>query len=191
MMKPTGEWRTARQLSWIGLAGVGTFGAFLVASIALARAMRNPALRDRIRGFNRRRLNPLTLRIAGNRTRIYAALEHTGRRSGRVYTTPVVAKPCGDDFVIPLPYGAGTDWCRNVLAAGTYALTWNSQRYELERPEVISQGTAVRAFPWVQRVIFKMGGITDCLVMHRASATQAALPSVEPNAAQTLGSPGH
>src|SRR5581483_3016652 len=83
-----------------------------VLPLAVVAAIISMALRF-IR-FNKHTLNPTTLKSAGHRTSIYAAVKHVGRRSGRIYTTPVVAKPLGDGFVIPLPYEASVDWCRNV-----------------------------------------------------------------------------
>ena len=75
----------------------------------------------RIRRFNRAILNPLMLRVADRFHGTYpAVVHHVGRRSGRRYRTPVVAQPIRGGFVIPLPYGTDTDWCRNVRAAGHF-----------------------------------------------------------------------
>lgn len=118
MKKDTKVRSVARTLLLTALGAVSAYAALLLGLIGLTRAMQNPTLRQRIRRFNRRALNPLTLRVVGNRTRVYAALHHTGRRSGRVYTTPVVAEPLNYGFIIPLPYGTDVDWLQNVLAAG-------------------------------------------------------------------------
>jgi hypothetical protein len=150
------------------IGGAVVMSSPIAAAIALARAMHNPRWRNSIRQFNRRTLNPLTLRMAGNRLRIYAALQHTGRRSGRRYTTPVVAEPLGDGFVIPLPYGNDVDWYRNVMAAGLCQLTWNGRTYRLDRPELIAPARALSVFPWVQRIIFTGGGIRQYIWLHRA-----------------------
>lgn len=48
----------------------------------------------------------------------FGVVRHRGRRSGRVYETPVNVFPTADGFVIALTYGTGTDWLKNVLAAG-------------------------------------------------------------------------
>ena len=103
-------------------------------------------LREKLIRFNKQTLNPTTFKIAGRRSSIYATLKHVGRRSGRAYMTPVVAKPLGDGFVIPLPYDTGVDWCRNVLTAGTCTLNWNEQEYTLEQPEIIQLSQALKAF---------------------------------------------
>lgn len=44
---------------------------------------------------------------------------HKGRRSGRMYETPVNVFRTGDGFVISLTYGAEkTEWVKNVVASG-------------------------------------------------------------------------
>lgn len=62
-----------------------------------------PRRRHFVRTFNKHILNPMMPAVAGRRHWYAAALHHTGRRSGRHYTTPVVAQPVPDGFVIPLP----------------------------------------------------------------------------------------
>ena len=139
---------------------------FFLIAIALGKAMQQKGVRDRIRRFNQRRLNPLTLRSAGTRSSDYAAITHVGRRSGHVYTNPVRALPFGESFVIPLPYGATTDWCRNVLAAGTCTLRWHGQEYLLEQPEVVPLAKVVSVFPLFSRITARANGLTQCLVLH-------------------------
>ena len=48
----------------------------------------------------------------------WASIEHVGRRSGRRYSTPVVATVKGDHLYVAVLYGEQSDWVRNVLAAG-------------------------------------------------------------------------
>jgi hypothetical protein len=159
------------------LAITSFIGAFFLLSIALARAMQTKELRDRIRRFNKQTLNPAALKIAGNRSGIYAALKHVGRRSGREYMTPLVAHPLGDGFVIPLPYGVDVDWCRNVVAAGKCMLTWNEQEYALERPEIIPTADALSAYPLSQKIIFRVGGVKQCLWLHKSEIPAEVMTS--------------
>jgi hypothetical protein len=141
-------------------------GLFLIV-IVWVRTMHQQGFRERWVWFNKQTLNPTTLKIAGRHSSAYAALKHVGRRSGRAYTTPVVAKPLGDGFVIPLPYEAGVDWCRNVLAAGTCTLIWNEQEYTMERPELIQPSVALRAFPFISKFLYTAGGIKQYLWLHQ------------------------
>ncbi|GAA4789645.1 hypothetical protein GCM10023200_25510 [Actinomycetospora chlora] len=92
---------------------------------------------EAVRRFNKHVLNPLMLRLAGRRHWYAARVEHIGRRSGRHYATPAVARPVPDGFVLPLPYGRDTDWCLNLLAAGRGAVTVDGARRDVVAPRVV------------------------------------------------------
>ncbi|MGW4351871.1 nitroreductase family deazaflavin-dependent oxidoreductase [Nocardia sp. NPDC004582] len=47
----------------------------------------------------------------------WAVILHTGRKSGNLYATPVLAFRQGDRIAIGLPYGPKTQWVANLLAA--------------------------------------------------------------------------
>jgi hypothetical protein len=71
-----------------------------------------------MRALNKRILNPIMMRTAGRRHWYAAAIRHKGRRSGKEYATPVIAQPTRQGgFIVPLPYGEGVDWLKNVRAA--------------------------------------------------------------------------
>ena len=95
-----------------------------------------------VRGINKRLLNPLMIRLAGRKHWYASVVEHTGRRSGKHYATPVVVERVPDGFVIPLPYGVGVDWLRNVVAAGHANVRTQGQRYRVVQPEIISAEAA-------------------------------------------------
>jgi hypothetical protein len=59
-----------------------------------------------------------------------------GRRSGQEYESPVGAIAIGDGFLIALPYGPETDWCRNVVAAGSASLAHEGRVYAVDSPEI-------------------------------------------------------
>lgn len=67
----------------------------------------------------------------------WAVVEHVGRRSGTAYSTPVLAWVEGDRLSIPLVYGAGSDWVRNVLAAGEFTLVRAGRRYSIAGPRIV------------------------------------------------------
>ena len=60
--------------------------------------------------------NPVQ-KVWAPRLRRMAIIEHRGRRSGKVYQTPVMAFVGNGSLCVVLNYGAGSDWVRNVLAA--------------------------------------------------------------------------
>lgn len=165
-----------RVLLGLLLAPIIVVGGLMLIVIVWMRTMHLQWFREKLIWFNKQTLNPATLKIAGRRSSVYATLKHVGRRSGRAYMTPVVAKPLGDGFVIPLPYDAGVDWCRNVLATGTCTLIWNEQEYTLERPEIIQPSEALKAFPLGSRLLYPAGGITQYLWLHQRKEVPETVP---------------
>src|SRR6516162_1894121 len=105
----------------------------------------NGSIQNAMRLFTRA-MRPLALRSAGQEGSNTSVVRHVGRRSGRMYQTPVVAAQHDDSFLIALPYGQRTDWLKNVLAKGSAAIVTNGHRYEVDRPEVISMAEATGYF---------------------------------------------
>jgi hypothetical protein len=63
----------------------------------------------------------ITNRLIGplvRRSRHYAEIEHTGRRTGASYVTPVFVFFGDRRGFVPLTYGPRTDWARNISEAG-------------------------------------------------------------------------
>ncbi len=85
--------------------------------------------------FNRRYWNPLFLRVAGH-VPWFAILSHVGRKSGRVYRTPVNSFRNDDAYIIALTYGPESDWVKNVLAAGSCELLTRGRRHRLSDPRI-------------------------------------------------------
>ena len=107
----------------------------------------NPRVRDSVRSFNKHVTNPAMMALAGRRYWYAAVIRHTGRNSGKRYSTPVVAITVSDGIVVPLPYGSAVDWLRNVLAAGSATITNKGRSYCVARPEVIDAANAEPQLP--------------------------------------------
>ncbi|MFC5750459.1 nitroreductase family deazaflavin-dependent oxidoreductase [Actinomadura rugatobispora] len=86
--------------------------------------------------FNRRVTNPIQ-RLWAPHLPYFALIEHTGRKSGRSYRTPVMAFVEGGTISVMLNYGAESDWVRNVQAAGSAGVRHRGRRYRLTDPRVI------------------------------------------------------
>jgi deazaflavin-dependent oxidoreductase (nitroreductase family) len=116
-----------------------------------------------------RLFNPLTARFAGSRWFALAGLvRHRGRRSGRAYATPVAARPTAGGFVVPLTFGEGADWYRNVQAAGGCVIRWRGMEYPLVAPEVVDWATVRSAFSPVERFLLPRFGITQYVRLQHA-----------------------
>jgi deazaflavin-dependent oxidoreductase (nitroreductase family) len=128
---------------------------------------RNGAIRGASRLFN-----PVALLFAGTRLMpLYGVIAHRGRRSGRIFRTPVVVRPAGDGFIVPMPWGESTDWYRNVRAAGGCDIRWKGRDYPLGRPEVIDAAAAQAEFGAFERAMMTRFGIDRCLRLHRRTGS--------------------
>ena len=117
-----------------------------------------------------RLVNPLVIWIAGRRWMpILGVLHHRGRRSGRMYQTPLGMRRLGDSFVMPRTFGEDAAWYRNILAAGGCSVTYLGHDYTLVAPEVIDYAAAAPAFPRYERLQFRLLGIDEFLRLRIAS----------------------
>jgi deazaflavin-dependent oxidoreductase (nitroreductase family) len=77
----------------------------------------------------------------------WVVIVHHGRRSGRVYRTPVVAFRRGRELAVVILYGERSDWVQNVLAGGAEVVR-GGRTYALSEPRVVSledAGTSLSA----------------------------------------------
>jgi deazaflavin-dependent oxidoreductase (nitroreductase family) len=90
---------------------------------------------------------PVARALAGRRwVPLWALIRHHGRRSGTAYETPIAVVPTTDASIvmIGLPWGAKTNWARNVMAAGGAALRWRGRDVELVHPRIVDGVEAER-----------------------------------------------
>lgn len=113
-----------------------------------------------------RRLNPFLRPFAMKGIGVLGVIDHRGRTSGRVYSTPVAVRQLGGDFVVPLPYGATTDWCRNVIGAGEATVRYRGRDYAVREPEVVGLDVADRAYGLL-RFALRLFGIRRFLLLRR------------------------
>jgi deazaflavin-dependent oxidoreductase (nitroreductase family) len=103
----------------------------------------------------------------------FGVLTHRGRRSGRIYRTPINVFRRGDDYLFFLTYGSDVQWVKNVLAAGSCSLETQGKVIQLIEPEVITD-PQLRAAPAAVRFIeSRIAGATRYLRMRRASELEA------------------
>jgi deazaflavin-dependent oxidoreductase (nitroreductase family) len=123
-------------------------------------------LAGRIFGLFTPILNRFVTRIAGRRyVPLYVLLRHRGRRSGRAYATPVVGMRVPGGFAIPMAFGEGTDWYRNIVASGGATMRQNGTEHQLGDPAAIDPDSAASPFPGWQRRLFRALGIRRFLFL--------------------------
>jgi deazaflavin-dependent oxidoreductase (nitroreductase family) len=108
--------------------------------------------------FNRRVTNrllgPLAPYLPG-----FGVVIHTGRKTHRLYRTPVNVFRRPGGYVIALTYGPDADWVRNVLANGGCILETRGQIVRLEQPRLF-RDEQLHAVPPPLRLIGRaLGGL--------------------------------
>jgi len=99
-----------------------------------------------------KQFNKLAVRLAGHRfLPLWAVLRHRGRKSGKEYSTPIAPIPGATTFLIALPWGRGTDWVRNVEAAGGCQIRWKGVTYECTAPTFVGKDVALAAATGMMR----------------------------------------
>ncbi|MDQ2683508.1 MAG: nitroreductase family deazaflavin-dependent oxidoreductase [Chloroflexota bacterium] len=86
--------------------------------------------------LNRYALNPVMRRLTPHLPG-FGLLHHTGRNSGRAYTTPINLFRHGDRVAIALTYGPDTEWVKNVLTAGGCTVVTRGKEIHLTAPELV------------------------------------------------------
>ena len=104
--------------------------------------------------FNKRVTNRFIEPLVA-RTSTFAIVEHVGRRSGRVYRTPINLFPCGDRYVAALTYGPEVDWVRNV-AAGPAGAELAGERYRIEDVQRAERGAIWHCLPRLTKPALRM-----------------------------------
>jgi deazaflavin-dependent oxidoreductase (nitroreductase family) len=110
---------------------------------------------------------PLAMRRAGTVGSNTSVIRHIGRRTSRIYETPIVAVEHDDAFLIALPYGERTDWLKNVLANGQATILTHGQTYEVDHPQVVPMSEATVHFGPKEQRLHRRFGVDSCLRLHR------------------------
>jgi deazaflavin-dependent oxidoreductase (nitroreductase family) len=90
----------------------------------------------------------------------FGILTHVGRKSGKVYRTPINVFRASAGFIIALTYSSQSEWVKNVLAAGGCELQTRGKKYQLSTPKVVHDPTR-RRFPIPVRVVLSIVGADE------------------------------
>jgi deazaflavin-dependent oxidoreductase (nitroreductase family) len=129
----------------------------VVSIVALLAILIVPLILVRFRkrslaAFHRVATNRVALRFAG-RLPGFGIVTNVGRKSGRLYRTPVNVFREPNGFLIALTYGRDSGWVKNVLAAGRCRLETRRVHYQLSSPVIVHDSTRRRFPPLVRTVL--------------------------------------
>jgi deazaflavin-dependent oxidoreductase (nitroreductase family) len=122
----------------------------------------------RHRHLANRFIDPLLLPVA-TRLPAFGVLTHVGRKTGRVYRTPINLFRRGDAYLFFLTYGSDVQWVKNVIAAGSCSVETGGRAVELVEPELITDPELRPAPPPVRFLERRIAGVTQYLRMRVAS----------------------
>ena len=121
-----------------------------------------------VRQWNKAGLNRVTRHIAPWMPG-FGVVVHHGRRSGRLYQTPVSVFAAEDGYVLALTYGPDTDWVKNVLAAGGCELRTGGRAVQLVPPRLFHDEARCGIRP-LERQVLRVIGVADFLSLKAAPA---------------------
>lgn len=117
--------------------------------------------------FRKRRLAKINIAFTNRITSLFAGwlpgfgiLTHVGRKSKKVYRTPVNVFRASNGFIIALTYSSQSEWVKNVLAAGGCELRTRGKIYQLSSPNVVRDPTR-RRFPVPVRLVLRVVGADE------------------------------
>ena len=117
--------------------------------------------------FRKRWLAKINIAFTNRITSLFAGwlpgfgiLTHVGRKSGKVYRTPVNVFRASKGFIIALTYSSQSEWVRNVLAAGGCELKTRGKQFQLSSPRVVRDPTRQR-FPIAVRLVLRIVGADE------------------------------
>ncbi len=126
---------------------------------------------QRLARFNRYVTNPIQRMWAGWLPS-FAIVEHTGRRSGKPYRTPVNVFSTNADgkpgVAILLTYGPDRDWLKNLTAAGGGRMRHNGKTFGIADPRVVSKAEAASQVTPRARRIFERLPFEQAVLLTKA-----------------------
>ena len=91
---------------------------------------------------------------------LFGILTHIGRKSGKLYRTPINVFRAPNGFIIALTYSSRCEWVKNVLAAGGCELRTRGKHYQLSAPIVVHDRSR-RRFPFLVRIVLMVVGADE------------------------------
>lgn len=103
----------------------------------------------------------------------FAIIRYPGRKTGKIYRTPMNYFRAGDAYVFALTYGSDVQWVKNVLAAGEAELQVGSKAIHLTDPELLVDPSR-SLMPPIVRLGLGLMRVTEFLRMRPDARRSAA-----------------
>ncbi len=124
-----------------------------------------------LRPYANRFVNPVTRHVAGWLPG-FAIMTYRGRKTGRVYHTPINIFRRHGAYVVFLTYGSQAQWVQNVLAQGGCEMRRLGRDVRLVDPELIVDPTR-SLVPLPIRFVGRIGRVTEFLRLRPAPSASS------------------
>lgn len=125
-----------------------------------------------VANFHRRVTNPVA-RSLTPWLPCLGTLEHTGRKSGKRYRTPLLVFKTQNGYAILIGYGLESDWLKNVLAGGPTVLRKRGKAIPLANPQIVEKAEAAPLVRPAPRLFYRMFPYNEAaLVLTEIAGTQ-------------------
>ena len=95
----------------------------------------------------------------------FAIVHHRGRRSGRMYRTPVMAFPTETGYVFALTYGRDVDWVKNLMTSDGGSLERKGDETPFHGIRFAKLRDVKEFFPFLVRLPLGFISVEDCLLV--------------------------
>ena len=120
--------------------------------------------------INRRVTNRITAPVARHMPG-FGVIVHSGRKTHRVYRTPVNIFGAPDGYIVALTYGTESQWVKNVIAAGECDLQTRGRVEHLDAGGVFHDESRA-SVPWLPRKILTLLRVADFMSLTRRTPRQ-------------------
>jgi hypothetical protein len=100
-------------------------------------------------------LNRVTARTA-RRGGAFVLVRTVGRKSGRIYETPIIAPAVPGGFMVELTYGPEVNWYRNARAAGGCEIVVAGVAHRIVAFDEVDAAVGLAAFTPFQRIVLRL-----------------------------------
>lgn len=123
-------------------------------------------IRRRLLWLVQHTLNRVTVPIARSGHGPFSLVRHVGRRSGRIYETPLILAKVPGGFVAELTYGENVDWYRNVAAAGGCVVIHRREEFRIDAIAPCDPAVGRAAYPLPFRMVLKLSRRRHFRLLH-------------------------
>lgn len=114
--------------------------------------------------FHRRATNPVA-RSLTPWLPCLGTLEHTGRKSGKRYRTPLLVFKTQNGYAILIGYGLRSDWLKNVMAGGPTVLRKRGKAISLANPQIVEKAEAAPLVRPAPRLFYRIFPYNEAALM--------------------------